>query len=152
MVSLGVVGTIDRKDGLVGIRVSVIVLAPAVTIASGNTSVTLPAALYLSHNGEGSTRPGASALEISTLQVIQQLQVDMLPSNDVRAIAADWWGVHIATSEEPLVHWKAATSTMEAGSSSWMLLAWPVRKLLSDGRTLVVVTPAGFDRVAVQAA
>lgn len=150
--SLSVIGTIDRNSGLVGNRVSGFALAPQVTISSGNTSVTLPAALYLSHNGEGSTRPGASALDISTLQVIQQLQVDMLPSNDVRAIAADWWGVHIATSEEPLVHWKAATSKMEAGSSQWMLLAWPVRKLVSDGRTLVVVTPAGIDRIDVQGA
>ena len=150
--NLSVIGTIDRNSGLIGNRVSGMALAPAVTISSGNSTVILPPTLYLSHNGEGSTRPGASGMEISTLQVLQQLQVDMLPSNDVRAIAADWWGVHVATNEEPLVHWNAATSKMEAGSSSWMLLAWPVQKLVSDGRTLVAVTPAGLDRIDVQGA
>ncbi len=139
----------DRGDGLIGTRVNSIAFAPPTTIASGNTSITYPPTLFLSHNGEGASRPGATAFSLPAMQATQQYQVDMLPSNDVRALASDWWGVHVATDKQPLMHWNAGSNQMEAGSASYSFLAWPNNKLVSDGTTLIAVNSGGIDLVQV---
>ena len=43
-------------------------------------------------------------------------QIDKIPSNDVRSIAADDWGVHIATDISPIVHWNSSSLDMEVGA------------------------------------
>lgn len=144
-----VVATYNRNSGLIGNRVNDIAYAPQTTVVGGNTTMTFPPTLFLSHNGEGTTRPGATEFDLSLMTVGQQYQVDMLPSNDVRAISADWWGVHVATSEEPLVHWNAGANSMEAGSPSWAFNAWPIRDLVSDGTTLLAISQGGVDWVEV---
>ena len=55
------------------------------------------------------------------MQATQQYQVDMLPSNDVRSVVGDWWGVHVATNEEPLMHWNADSTRIAAEIHSFYL-------------------------------
>ena len=142
----------DRTTGLVGTRVNDIAYAPMTTVVSGNQTITYNRTLFLSHNGEGPTRPGATAYSLTGMYATQQYQVDMLPSNDVRAISADWWGVHVATDEEPLVHWNAGSNSMEAGSPSWAFSSWPIQELVSDGTTLLALSQGGVDRVELSTA
>jgi hypothetical protein len=147
--SKSVVTMYDRTSGLIGNRVNDIAYTPSTVITSGNSTYTLGPTLFLSHNGEGPSRPGATAFDLTTMQPGQQYQVDMLPSNDVRAISADWWGVHVATIDEPLMHWNAAVNTMEAGSPSWIFQSWPITNLLSDGTTLIATSAGGMDWVDI---
>ena len=139
----------DRTTGLIGTRVNDIAYTPSITVSSGNQTISFDRTLFLSHNGEGPTRPGATAYSLVSMQATQQYQVDMLPSNDVTAISADWWGVHVATIEEPLMHWNAVANSMEAGSPSWAFQAWPISDLLSDGTTLIAISGAGLDLVDI---
>ena len=83
------------------------------------------------------------------MQALQQYQVDMLPSNDVRSVEGDWWGVHVATIEEPLMHWNAGANQMEVGNPSWAFLSWPIRDLVSDGTTLLAISNGGIDWVDI---
>ena len=71
--------------------------------------------------------------------------IDMIPSNDVRAIATDDWGVHVATDSEPIVHWNATMMQMESGMGRSSLLTWPPFQMLSDGDYVAVVSPRGVD-------
>ena len=144
--NLSLVGSIGRIDGLIGDAVAGIVFAEAATTqvndTATGTSITLhhDAALFISHNGQGSTRPGASAWDLATDKANGTYNIDMLPSNDVRAIAADDWGVHIATSTQPLVHWNGMTMTMEAGPVATELQAWPIIDLASDGTHIAAIS------------
>ena len=147
--SNSVTATYDRSSGLLGSYVSGIAYAPQTTVTVGGSVVSHPRTLFLSHNGQGQTRPGATAFSLATMQPTQQYQVDMLPSNDVRAVASDWWGVHIATDKDPLVHWNASSTQMESGSPSWSFQAWPIRKLVSDGTTLLAINQGGLDFIDV---
>ena len=114
-----VVATYDSQSGLIGNRVNGIAYASTTVITSGNSTITYGPTLFLSHNGEGASRPGATSFDLTTMSPGQQYRVDMLPSNDVKAISADWWGVHVATFEEPLMHWNAGANQMETGNPSW---------------------------------
>jgi len=147
--SASVTATYDRNSGLLGTHVSGMAYAPQTTVTVGGNVVTHPRTLFLSHNGQGQTRPGATAFSLASMQPTQQYQVDMLPSNNVVAVAADWWGVHIATDISPLVHWNASSGQMESGAPSWSFAAWPVRELVSDGTTLLVLNQGGIDFVDV---
>ncbi|MDP6742486.1 MAG: hypothetical protein QF544_05410 [Candidatus Thalassarchaeaceae archaeon] len=144
-----VVATYDRTSGLIGDRVNSIAYSSSVVITSGNSTVTYGPTLFLSHNGQGASRPGATAFDLSTMLATQQYQVDMLPSNDVRSVVGDWWGVHVATTEEPLMHWNAGANQMEAGSPSWAFQSWPIRDLVSDGSTLLAINNGGVDWIDV---
>lgn len=144
-----VVTTYDAQSGLIGNRVNGIAYASTTAITSGNSTITYGPTLFLSHNGEGASRPGATSFDLTTMSPGQQYRVDMLPSNDVKAIAADWWGVHVATFEEPLMHWNAGANQMETGNPSWAFSAWPINDILSDGTTLVVLSNGGVDWVDI---
>ena len=144
-----VVATYDRSSGLIGTRVNSMAYAGQTTVTNGNSTINYPPTLFLSHNGEGASRPGATAFSLSTMQPMQQYQVDMLPSNDVRSVEGDWWGVHVATTEEPLMHWNAGANQMEAGNPSWAFLSWPIRDLVSDGTTLLAINNGGIDWVDI---
>ena len=70
--NMSYVGTIGRAHGLVGDAVAGIVYAPSVTRIVNDTSTgattTLfhDASLFISHNGQGSTRPGVTAWDLGT--------------------------------------------------------------------------------------
>ena len=144
--NLGVVGTIGRADGLVGDFVSGIVYADSVSRTFNDTStgstITLhhDSAIFISHNGQGVTRPGVAAWDLSTDSYNGTYNIDMIPSNDVSAVETDLWGVHIATSSQPLMHWNGTSMSMEAGQGAIDLQAWPITDLASDGTHLAAIS------------
>ena len=139
-------GEIGRFDGLIGDSVAGITYADAVTrvVNDSNTGNQIilhhDAALFISHDGIGSTRPGVSAWDLATDKSNGTYNIDMLPSNDVTAITSDYWGVHIATSSEPIVHWNGTSMTMESGPGALNLQGWPVTDLSSDGNHVVAIS------------
>ena len=150
--NLSVLTTLNFADGLVGNMVSGITYAEAtsrlVNNPDGSTTVLHhDAALFISHNGQGSTRPGVAAWDIATDSANGTYNIDMIPSNDVRAITADDWGVHIGTSSEPLVHWNGTSMEMESGLGARKVLSWPVFQMVSDGDYIAVLSPRGIDVV-----
>ena len=91
-----------RNQGLVGDSVD--------GIAKITDPTTGQATLFVSHNGEGPTRPGFSEVTTSVMQqpglyyaVLDTTLIDVLPSNVITALTDDWWGVHIATDEGPMM-------------------------------------------------
>jgi len=150
--NLSVITTLNFADGLIGNTVSGITFADASSrlINNPDGSSTLlhhDAALFISHNGQGSTRPGVAAWDLATDSANGTYNIDMIPSNDVRAIAADDWGVHIATDREPLVHWNSTSIQMESGLGRSSLLTWPPFQIISDGDYLAVISPRGVNVV-----
>ena len=135
-----------RNQGLVGDSVNGIA---RITDSSGVTT------LFVSHNGEGPTRPGFS--EITPIAqsgqagmgytVIDTTLIDVLPSNVITALVSDWWGVHIATDEGPMMHWNAAAAEMEQGSRASSFADWPVTQMSSDGQNILAVSNFGVDRI-----
>ena len=105
--------TIDRLDGLIGNRVN--------DIVEDNGK------LFLSHNGAGPTRPGASVYNLTTNNVDLIYKIDQVPSNTITALSADSWGIHIATDQEPIVHYNMADNQFEDGASTWQSLQDPPR-------------------------
>ena len=67
-----------------------------------NYTIYHDAAIFISHNGGGPTRPGV-AVRLATDMANGSYNIDMIPSNDVRAIVADDWE-YVATDVAPLVH------------------------------------------------
>ena len=150
--NLSVLNTLNFGDGLIGNTVSGITFAEATSrlvVNPDGTSTMLyhDAAIFISHNGQGSTRPGAAAWDLATDVANGTYHIDMIPSNDVRSIATDDWGVHIATDSQPLVHWNATMMEMESGLGRSSLLTWPPFQMVSDGDYIAVVSPRGVDVV-----
>ena len=150
--NLSVLNTLNFGDGLIGNTVSGITFAEATSrlvVNPDGTSTMLyhDAAIFISHNGQGSTRPGAAAWDLATDVANGTYHIDMIPSNDVRSIATDDWGVHIATDSQPLVHWNATMMEMESGLGRNSLLTWPPFQMVSDGDYIAVVSPRGVDVV-----
>lgn len=142
-VTTGGIGTMaGRAQGLVGDSVD------------GFTWNAAGTDLWISHSGAGATRPGFTELTSigSALMVVDTTLVDILPSNDITAIAADAWGVHIATDEDPMMHWNGTSLEMEQGAASWMLRDWPIHDLSSDGVELLAISDLGIDVIDVHGA
>jgi len=153
--NLSVITTLNSGDGLMGETVSGLVYAPGTsrTVVNDDGTTTVlyhDASVFISHNGQGSTRPGVVAWDIATDRANGTYQIDKIPSNDVRAIATDYWGVHIATDVAPMVHWNASTLNMESGSPSNTLQSWPPTELVSDGTHLAMISPGGIDVMEVE--
>ena len=128
--NLTVLNTLGFNDGLMGNTVSGITEAGPVSRVvqnpdGTNSTIYHDAAIFISHNGQGPTRPGVVAWDLATDVANGSYNIDMIPSNDVRAIVADDWGVHVATDVAPLVHWNGSMMQMETGVSSNSLLSWP---------------------------
>ena len=102
------------------------------------TSPTGSVSILVSHDGRGAERPGVSILDASSQQVTSTHRFDQLPSNTVTALAADWWGLHIATDVGPLTHWNATSGDFEDGTGSFQG-QYPVLQLVSDGDELLAV-------------
>ena len=109
--------------------------------------------VMVAHDGAGLGRPGVSLLDDSTgaLGVVETMRFDQLPSNDVTAVAADWWGVHVATDTGALTHWNSLTEEFEEGVGRGSVLGWPVDQMESDGSTLMLRTSFGLTFVEAAA-
>jgi hypothetical protein len=94
--------------------------------------------LIVSHDGRGVERPGVTLVDPSTQQVTSTHRFDQLPSNTVTALAADWWGIHLATDVGPLTHWNASSGDFEDGTSSFQF-QYPLIQMVSDGDDLLSV-------------
>ena len=148
--NLTVLTTRGATDGLAGNRVSGLVYADSVTRQFTDENGVIVTefhdeAIFVSHNGQGPTRPGVVAWDINTDSVNVTYQIDKIPSNDVRSVAADDWGVHIATDISPMVHWNSSSLDMEVGAPTNSLMSWPPSELSSHGGNLVMISPGGID-------
>ena len=148
--NLTVVTTRGFSDGLAGNSVSGLVYADSISRqVTDENGVTVTEyhdeSVFISHNGQGATRPGVVAWDIATDMVNGTYQIDKIPSNDVRAIAADDWGVHIATDISPIVHWNSSSLDMEVGAPTNSMMSWPPSELVSHGGNLVMISPGGID-------
>ena len=145
--------TIDYSDGLIGNRVSGMLFADSVTreVTVGNSSIIQHhnASIFISHNGQGATRPGVAAWDIDTDSQNGTYLIDMIPSNNVLNLAADSWGVHVATDIAPVVHWNGTMGQMEAGTNPSNLLSWPPVKMVSNGNYLVLIGSGGINLLDV---
>ena len=146
---LGLGQMYGRNQGLVGDSVNGI--AKIIDPATGITT------LFVSHNGEGPTRPGFSEVVPVTptsppgvvYTVLDTTLVDILPSNGITALASDWWGIHIGTDAEPLMHWNASGNEMEQGVSISGLSSWPIQHMDSDGQNIIAISSMGVDLIDV---
>ena len=71
-------------------------------------------------------------------------KLDQIPSNTITALSADSWGVHVATDQEPLVHYNMANNQFEDGASTWQIGNWPALEMVSDGTDLFVLLDGDF--------
>ena len=95
--------------------------------------------LIIGHDGRGgSDRPGVTLLNPSTQQVSSTHRFDQLPSNTVTAVAADWWGLHLATDVGPLTHWNASSGDFEDGTTVFQS-QYPIVHMVSDGDDVLSV-------------
>ena len=116
--------TLTTGDGLMG--QSAWGLTVANFPSTGTTTV------FVSHDGRGSDRPGVSLVDPSTQQVVSTHRFDQLPSNTVTALAADWWGIHIATEGWPLTHWNVSSGDFEDGVGFFQT-QYPIHSMYSNG-------------------
>lgn len=109
--------------------------------------------VMVAHDGAGLGRPGVSLLDASSgsLGIVDTMRFDQLPSNDVTAVAADWWGVHVATDTGALTHWNSLSEEFEEGVGRQSTLGWPVDQMESDGSTLMLRTSFGLTFVEASA-
>ena len=92
--------------------------------------------LFIGHDGAGNERPAVTTIGL-TSGAITGHEFDQLPSNNVDALASDFWGIHIATDIGPMTHWNSSSdSSKTAFLPSDIWLAGP--KMVSDGDDLLV--------------
>ena len=138
------VTTHDSTNGLMGNSVDRL-LVTQVTSTNSSGSVITTTGIYMSHDGAGSERPGVTSSAISTTGALswEKHPIDQIPSNNVVALASDWWGVHIATDASILTHWHAASGEFQSGLSSWQFQSWPITNMRSDGNLLIAIGDNG---------
>ena len=127
-----------RSDGLAGTSTVEMLVR-----STGSSSV-----LMVAHDGLGATRPAVTVISPGLSGVGNDVageihRFDVIPSNSVRAIASDAWGVHIATSESPIVHWNRSSGEVEDGTPSFQTLGWPAVDLTSTSNGAVMMTSGG---------
>ena len=133
--------TFTTADGLMGTSTWGII-GTTTTTTSGGVSQTQQS-LFISHDGRGVERPGITQMNTQNNAVIAQHQFDQLPSNSVTAVTADSWGVHIATTNGPLVHWVRSTGQFNSGVNIFSMEEWPVYSMRSDGTHLIAIGENG---------
>tara|TARA_B100001093_G_scaffold516803_1_gene596502 strand:+ start:46591 stop:54879 length:8289 start_codon:yes stop_codon:yes gene_type:complete len=99
--------------------------------ATGNENT-----LFIGHDGAGNERPAVTTIGLSSGTIVGH-EFDQLPSNNVDALAKDYWGVHVATDIGPMAHWNSTANQFESGVPSYQVIGWPVEKMVSDGDHLV---------------
>ena len=111
--------------------------------------------VLLAHDGLGTSRPGATVLGASSsapggFVIDDTLRFDQLPSNDVTAVASDWWGLHIATESGTMTHWNPLSEEFEEGLDRTPTNQ-RVERITSDGTTAVLMTANGIVLVEASA-
>jgi len=136
----GITALFGRNQGLVGDTVSGIA---KLVDSSGQVN------LFVSHDGDGPTRPGFSEVTHSsqTYTVQDTTLIDVLPSNTITALTSDWWGVHIATDQGPMMHWNGQSAEMEQGAPRSAFANWPITDMSSDGQNIIAISEFGVDRI-----
>ena len=117
-------------------------LTTAVTTAVVNGTSSTSTSLFIGHDGAGSERPGVTSVDMSTNAVTWH-KFDQLSSNTVDALAADWWGLHIATDIGPMTHYNGQSNQFEDGAPSFQVAGWPIQKMVSDGDHVLAIGENG---------
>ena len=112
--------------------------------------------VLLAHDGLGTSRPGATVLGASSsapggFVIDDTHRFDQLPSNDVTAVASDWWGLHIATETGTMTHWNALSEEFEEGLDRTPTNQ-RVEQIVADGTTAVLMTASGLVLVEASSA
>ncbi len=136
-------GGLTATDGMIGTDAQHILLIPGVGIPGSNVINA-----YISHRGSDLTRPGVTSMFIDSQgtgneQITGHYMFDQLPSNEVKALTSDSWGVHVATTESPLVHYNQTSMEFENGVALWQLSGAQVTDMYSDGTRLLVTSDGG---------
>ena len=128
-------------SGLMG--TSTMSLTSAVnTITNSDGTVSSETTLFIGHNGAGNERPAVTTIGLTTGDITGH-EFDQLPSNNVDALASDYWGIHVATDIGPMVHWNSSSNFFESGIPSYQIFGWPVEKMVSDGEHVLVFGGSG---------
>ena len=127
-----------RSDGLAGTSTVEMLVE-----STGSSSV-----LMVAHDGLGATRPAVTVISPGLSGVGNDVAGGdpsvRCDSIELRAhIASDAWGVHIATSESPIVHWNRSSGEVEDGTPSFQTLGWPAVDLTSTSNGAVMMTSGG---------
>lgn len=93
--------------------------------------------LFVGHDGAGNERPAVTTIGLTTSDFIGH-EFDQLPSNNVDALASDYWGIHVATDIGPMAHWNSTSGIFESGIPSFQVFGWPVQKMVSDGEHVMI--------------
>ena len=109
---------------------------------------------FISHRGTPSSRPSVNQITLDLTgnggESVNEIHLfDQLPSNEILAIASDSWGVHILTTQSPLVHWNGNTDTFDDGVPIFQLPEDPI--MSSDGTRLLLAGEGGVVAVSVSA-
>jgi hypothetical protein len=142
-------GKLTASDGMIGTDAHDILLMPGIGIPGINVINA-----YISHRGSDLSRPGITTMEIDTQgtgneQIIDHHRFDQLPSNNVKALTSDSWGLHVATTESPLVHYNQTSMEFENGVALWQLSGTQVTDMYSDGTRLLITSDDGATVVRV---
>jgi hypothetical protein len=84
-------------------------LTSSTTTTVVNGTSTTSTSLFIGHDGAGSERPGVTSVDVASNAVAWH-KFDQLSSNTVDALAADWWGLHIATDIGPMTHYNGQST------------------------------------------
>ena len=68
---------------------------------------------------------------------------DQLPSNDVTAVASDWWGLHISAESGTMTHWNALSEEFEEGLDRTPTNQ-RIERIVADGTTAVLMIDNGL--------
>jgi sugar lactone lactonase YvrE len=136
-------GKLTASDGMIGTDAHDILLIPGIGIPGSNVINA-----YISHRGSDLSRPGITTMEIDTQgtgneQIIEHHRFDQLPSNTVQSLTSDSWGVHVATTESPIVHYNMTSTEFENGVALWQLSGTQVTGMYSDGTRLLITSNDG---------
>lgn len=137
-------GAVTAADGMIGTDAHDMIFMPG---AIGTTA-------YISHRGSDLSRPGVTSVMIDSQgtgneQIMNQYRFDQLPSNTVRALTGDSWGLHVATTESPIVHYNQTSMEFEDGVALWQLSGALVTDMYSDGTRLLITSNDGATVVQV---
>lgn len=134
--------TFTPADGLMGTSNWGLVGATTSSTSAGGGTQTQES-LFISHDGRGTDRPGITQMKTADNSITALHQFDQLPSNSVTAVTADTWGVHVATTTGPLVHWVRSTGDFNSGVNIFSMEDWPVYSMRSDGSYLIAIGENG---------
>jgi hypothetical protein len=111
------------------------------TVQNNDGTTSTSTTLFIGHDGAGSERPGVTSMDDNG--AVEWHKFDQLSSNTVDALAADWWGLHIATDIGPMTHYNGQSNQFEDGVPSFQVAGWPIQKMVSDGDHVLTIGANG---------